>query len=158
MVNYKPEKSRRGFYGIGIYHPKTNVNIGTLWRSAHIFGASFIFTIGKRYQKQSSDTMCSPRHIPLYDYLSFEEFKDNLPYLAQLICVEIYQKSKRLKTFKHPHQAVYLLGAEDYGIPEKILNESIVVQIESPESHCLNVSVSGSIILYDRFIKNGGLQ
>jgi len=153
MAIYKPKKLHRGFYGIGIYHPKTSVNIGTLWRSAHIFGASFIFTIGKRYQKQASDTMCSPRHIPLYNYLSFEEFKDNLPYLAQLICVEINQKSKPLRTFKHPHQAVYLLGAEDYGIPEKILIQSIVIQIESHESYCLNVSTSGSIIMYDRFIK-----
>lgn len=155
MANYKPKKSCRGFYGIGIYHPKTAVNIGTLWRSAHIFEASFIFTIGKRYQKQASDTMCSPRHIPLYNYLSLEDFKENLPYLAQLVCIEINQKSRSLKTFKHPHQAVYLLGAEDYGIPEKILNESIVVQIDSPQSYCLNVSTSGSIIMYDRFRKNG---
>lgn len=155
MTIYKLEKSQRGFYGVGIYHPKTNVNIGTLWRSAYIFGASFIFTIGRRYTKQASDTMCSPRHIPLYDYLSFEEFKENLPYLARLICAEINQKSKALKDFKHPHQAAYLLGAEDYGIPEKILSDSIVLQIESPESHCLNVSTAGSIIMYDRFIKNG---
>ena len=119
MANYKPERSQRGFFGIGIYHPKTNINIGTLWRSAYIFGASFLFTIGRRYTKQASDTMCSPRHIPLYDYLSFEEFQENLPYLAQFICVEIASNSRSLKGFKHPHQAVYLLGAEDYGIPEK---------------------------------------
>ena len=78
--------------------------------------------------------------------------------MARLVCVEINEDAKPLKEFKHPHQAVYLLGAEDYGIPEKILNENIVIQIESPESHCLNVSTSGSIIMYDRFIKNGKVE
>jgi len=28
------------------YKNKTSLNIGTLWRSANIFGASFIFAIG----------------------------------------------------------------------------------------------------------------
>lgn len=32
---------KRGYYGIGIYHPKTTENVGTLWRSAHNFGADF---------------------------------------------------------------------------------------------------------------------
>jgi len=48
---------QRGFFGIGIQNIKTESNIGTLWRSANILGADFIYTIGKRYKKQSSDTM-----------------------------------------------------------------------------------------------------
>jgi tRNA (guanosine-2'-O-)-methyltransferase len=43
----------RGYYGIGIENVKTAENVGTLWRSAYILGASFIFTIGKRYKKQA---------------------------------------------------------------------------------------------------------
>ena len=143
----------RGYFGIGIYHPKTSVNIGTLWRSAYIFEASFIFTIGKRYRKQSSDTMCSRRHIPLFDYLSYEEFKKNLPHQAKLVCVEIDKKATTLREFNHPQQAVYLLGAEDYGLPEKAMKENEVIQIESPELFCLNVATSGSIIMYDRYAK-----
>ena len=143
----------RGYFGMGIYHPKTNVNIGTLWRSAYIFNASFLFTIGKRYAKQSSDTMCSPRHIPLFDYLSYEEFREHLPYQAKLVCVEIDKKATTLKELKHPHQAVYLLGAEDYGLPEKVLKGNVIIQIESPKQFCLNVATSGSIIMYDRYIK-----
>jgi hypothetical protein len=34
----------RGYFGIGIYHGKTEENIGTLWRSAYAYGADFVFT------------------------------------------------------------------------------------------------------------------
>ena len=46
-------KLKRGFFGIGIFHAKNEENIGTLWRSASILGADFIFTIGKPYRHQS---------------------------------------------------------------------------------------------------------
>ena len=59
---------KRGYFAIGIYESKTETNIGTLWRSAYNFGADFIFTIGKRYKKEPSDTTKSERHIPLYGY------------------------------------------------------------------------------------------
>lgn len=41
----------RGYCGIGIYAPKMPVNVGVLWRSAQLMGASFIFTIGARYKR-----------------------------------------------------------------------------------------------------------
>ena len=53
----------RGYFGIGIQNAKTDENIGTLWRSAFIMGASFIFTIGKRYKKQATDTPKSWKNI-----------------------------------------------------------------------------------------------
>lgn len=153
MSHKNMSTNMRGYFGIGIYHPKKNVNIGTLWRSACIFGASFMFTIGRRYVKQASDTLCSPRHVPLFNYLSYEEFKENLPYQARLICIEISNEAGTLKEFKHPQQAAYLLGAEDHGLPEKILKGNVIIQIESPRQLCLNVATSGSIIMYDRHIK-----
>lgn len=57
---------KRGYFGIGVYHPKNVINIGTLWRSANCFGADFLFTIGHRYKHQGSDTLKTYRHIPLY--------------------------------------------------------------------------------------------
>ena len=33
----------RGYFGIGIHCPKVTKNIGTLWRTAHILGADFMF-------------------------------------------------------------------------------------------------------------------
>jgi tRNA G18 (ribose-2'-O)-methylase SpoU len=54
-----------GYFEIGINNGKTEHNIGTLWRSAYQLGANSIFTIGRRYNKQSSDTYNVPDQIPL---------------------------------------------------------------------------------------------
>ena len=44
------------FFGIGVYQPKTSHNIGTLWRSAYILGAKFIFIVDGKDNNQTSDT------------------------------------------------------------------------------------------------------
>lgn len=148
----------RGFFGIGICNLKSDVNIGTLWRSAYIFDAAFIFTIGRRYKKQVSDTMATPRHVPLHNYCTFEDFIKFIPYDTQLVCVENKGAIRYLNDFTHPPRAIYLLGAEDNGLPEKILKNNVVVQIKSPKDFCLNVAVAGSIVMYDRYIKNGSKE
>ena len=143
----------RGFFGIGIINGKCEANIGTLWRSANIMGASFIFTIGKRYPKrQSTDTMDTPKHIPLYEYETYEDFKKNLPRDCEIIAVELDERSKPIEGLNHTERAVYLLGAEDKGIPMEVLADCKRI-IQLPGTHCLNVSVAGSIIMYDRNFK-----
>ena len=145
---------KRGYFGIGIYYPKTEYNIGTLWRSAFIFDAAFIFTIGKRYKKQCSDTPNSINHIPLYNYQAFEDFYKNIPYGCQLVCIELYNKARMLKNFIHPERAIYLLGAEDYGIPKEILERHTVVQIDQHQQFSLNVAVAGSIVINHRYMQS----
>lgn len=142
----------RGYCGIGIYNSKDPKNIGTLWRSAYIMGASFIFCIGKRYKHQASDTVKSTRHIPFYEYETFDEFNSNRPKSCQLIAIELDENSTPIKEFKHPLQGVYLLGAEDGGLPKCILEKCQHI-IQLPGEHCLNVSVAGSIVLFDRINK-----
>ena len=144
--------SNRGYFGVGVYHPKTAANIGTLWRSASVFGAAFIFTIGKRYKKQASDTTSTPTHTPLFHFNGFEDFKGCAPYSCPIIAIEQTQDSVNISSFNHPERAVYLLGAEDHGIPDSVLSQCHkVVEIRTPT--CLNVAVAGSIILYDRQTK-----
>lgn len=142
----------RGYFGIGIQDVKTAENIGTLWRSAFIFGASFIFTIGNRYKRQASDTTQSWRHIPLYNYLSFDEFYNAMPYDCRLIGIELTDKSTPIQDFKHPERCIYLLGAEDSGLTTEAISKCHELII-LPGSFCLNVSVAGSIVLYDRINK-----
>ena len=69
----------RGYFGIGIHCPKVTKNIGTLWRTAHILGADFMFIIGKRYENMSTDTRKSWRHVPLFEYPDYETFRSSLP-------------------------------------------------------------------------------
>lgn len=140
----------RGYFEIGVYHPKYEQNVGTLWRTAYTFGAAGIFTVGRRYKKQASDTLKSWRHIPLRHHGTYEEFLDCIPFGAQLVCVEITQDAVPLWEFNHPERAVYLLGAEDHGIPKWILERGAVVRIPSPRPFCLNVAVTGSIVMWDR--------
>ena len=148
----------RGYFGIGVYHPKTEHNIGTLWRSAYLFGAGFIFTIGRRYQKQASDTPNTFKHIPLFNYATYGEFIAYIPYAAQIICVELGETSRQLPTICHPQQAVYLLGAEDHGIPAEILQDKQVIQIPTVRLQSMNVAVAGSIVMYDRFVKGSQME
>lgn len=145
----------RGYFGIGIVNGKCEANIGTLWRSANIMGAHFIFTIGKRYPKrQTTDTMDTPKHIPLYEYDTFEDFYKNIPRDCEIIAIELDEKSKPIKTFNHPERAIYLLGAEDKGIPKELLQTYCKRIIQLPGEYSMNVAVAGSIIMFDRINKN----
>jgi tRNA (guanosine-2'-O-)-methyltransferase len=140
-----------GYYGIGIYHPKKILNLGTLWRSAHNFGAKFIFTIGQRYHKQPSDTTKAFRHVPLFNFLTWEDFREHIPHGCLPVFVEQAETAKNIVEFKHPKSAVYILGAEDHGVPESLMKGYRKVFIDTPM--CLNVSVAGSIIMFDRASK-----
>lgn len=147
----------RGYFEIGIYHTKTAVNIGTLWRSAYQLGASGIFTIGKRYKEQGSDTCKAHRHIPLRHFEDFEEFQGARPCGARLIGVEM--GGVPLSRFYHPEQCIYLLGAEDHGIPSEILDKcQQVVSLETVRQESYNVAVAGTLIMYDRNFREGKMK
>lgn len=140
----------KGYFGIGVFHPKREINIGTLFRSATCFGAAFVFTVGRRYKAQASDTCVTWKSIPLYHYLTIEELISHLPKSCPLVGVEILDTAVPLPEFKHPDRACYILGAEDHG-----LNRSAVLQchklVSIPgASNCLNVASAASIIMYDR--------
>ena len=137
------------YFGIGIQNGKTPENLGVLWRSAQNLGASFIFTIGNRYAKQACDTHNAVKSIPYYHYDTFEEFFSNIPVGTRIVGVELTEEAQDLETFNHPRRCVYLLGAEDHGLSKQAIEKShFLVKFNSTLS--LNVSVAGSIIMYDR--------
>ena len=145
-------KMKKGYFAIGIQNPKTEENIGTLWRSAYILGAAYIFTIGKRYKKQASDTPKSWKQIPLFNYETFEEFYKNIPYDCRLVGIELTDISTPISEFKHPERCIYLLGAEDSGLSKEAI-EKCHELVVLPGDICLNVSVAGSLAIYDRISK-----
>lgn len=149
MTRRAAARNPRGYFGIGIENTKTAVNVGTLWRSAQIFGAAFLFTIGRRYVQQASDTLKSWRHMPLYTYDSFDTFYAQMPYDCQLIGVELDERASSLERFTHPQRCVYLLGAEDHGLSAEARRRCHRL-VQLPGDHCLNVAVAGSIVLYHR--------
>lgn len=143
----------RGFCGIGVFHTKTPQNIGTLWRSAHNFGAQFVFTVGRRYQREASDTTKAWRSVPLYHYADMNDLMEHLPFDCRLIGVELDERAHDLSGYVHPERACYLLGAEDHGLNAEAMRRCHSLVFVPGAARCLNVSVAGSIVLYDRAAK-----
>jgi tRNA G18 (ribose-2'-O)-methylase SpoU len=143
---------KSGYFGIGCLNMKTSMNYGTLFRTAQVFGADFIFLIGNRFKPQASDTMKSWRHIPTFVYSDFSDFNEHRPYDCKLIGIEMTKSATPIKQFSHPKQACYLLGAEDNGLTNEAIKACQEV-IYLPGEHSLNVAVAGSIVLFDRISK-----
>jgi tRNA G18 (ribose-2'-O)-methylase SpoU len=144
--------SQRGYYGLVCWRPKHETNVGTLWRSAFLYDAAFIGTIGRRYEKQASDTPNTAQRIPMNHYEDVDDLKKHLPHGCPLIGVELSENAVPLNKFWHPPNACYLLGAEDYGLPNSVLAKCHkVVQIPAAREWSMNVATAGAILLYDRF-------
>lgn len=139
----------RGFFEIGIYRSKTPANVGTLWRSAYQMGAAGIFTVGQRYPHQASDTVKAYKHVPSREYADIDALLAGLPYSCPIVAIEM--GGKPLANFVHPERAVYLLGAEDHGIPASVLARChYTICLPSVRTESYNVAVAGSLVMFDR--------
>ena len=141
-------------FAIGVDHPKHEVNIGTLWRSGFNLGAALLFTVGRRYEprKQHGDTVKAHRHIPLLHFETWAEARKHFPFAWVPVGIEIGRAATDLREYKHPDSAVYILGAEDHGLTNEaaaLCRDLVVI----PSRLCLNVSVAGAIVMYDRLTK-----
>lgn len=153
MTKLQSRRSR-GYFAIGVERPKNEDNIGTLLRSAVCFDAAFMFTVGRRFPRQASDTLRSWRHTPIMEYDNVADWHAHIPYDCVPVGVEISDRARPLETFVHPERAIYILGPEDGSLSrEAQLACAHVVQIET--RYCLNLAVAGSVLLYDRHAKRG---
>lgn len=136
---------------IGIENPQHKENLGTLWRSAYQLGALSIFTIGSVYKPQNSDTYKTWKQIPYYVYESIEK----MPIPLDFVLVGVEQGGCCLTQFQHPKRAMYLLGNEGTGLtPQAKELCHQIVSIPSIRLNSYNVSMAGTIIMYDRMCKN----
>jgi len=144
----------RGYFVIGIWRTKDDLNVGGLWRAAALYGAAGIFTVGRRYRRrQASDTTNTRRHIPLHHYDDLDDLVAHLPHATPLIGVELDPRATMLADYQHPERACYLLGAEDHGLSPAVRDRCHdLVQIETPEPWSMNVASAGSILLRDRHL------
>jgi tRNA G18 (ribose-2'-O)-methylase SpoU len=145
----------RGFFGIGVEGISKPMNVGNLLRSAHAFGASFFFTVSPVvdvHEMQRSDTSDAFGHIPFYN---FEKPADLLlPRGTSLVAIELLEDSVDLPSFRHPQQAVYVLGPEKSSVsPEMLARCDHAIKI--PMKFCVNVGVAGALVMYDRLLSMG---
>ncbi|NCC72894.1 MAG: TrmH family RNA methyltransferase [Sphingobacteriia bacterium] len=137
------------FFEIGIYQSKRIYNLGTLWRTAYQLGATGVFTIGRRYERQPSDPFVVERQIPLRNFENFTQFLAQRPVNTLLVGIE--DGGTPLAEFDHPPQAIYLLGAEDIGLPAVVREKcNCIVTLDAMVRASYNVAVAGSIVMYDR--------
>jgi tRNA(Leu) C34 or U34 (ribose-2'-O)-methylase TrmL len=145
----------RGYFGIGVEGLSKPMNAGTLFRSAHAFGASFVFTIGGVWQEREanlSDTSDSAGQVPHYHFSGLGEMQ--LPHRCALVGIELLDEAVELPSFRHPRCAAYVLGPERGSLsPELTALCDHIIRI--PTSFCINLAIAGSIVMYDRVISLG---
>ncbi|MDP6343287.1 MAG: RNA methyltransferase [Alphaproteobacteria bacterium] len=144
----------RGYFGIGVERLSKPMNAGNLFRSAHAFGAGFLFTVAGSYHRGQaiSDTGRSTDQVPFYEFGSVGEM--NLPEGCRLVGIELLDEAVELPTFKHPIRAAYVLGPERGSLsPDLVARCDHLVKI--PTSFCVNVAMAGAIVMYDRTVSLG---
>jgi tRNA G18 (ribose-2'-O)-methylase SpoU len=142
----------RGYFGIGVEGISKPMNLGALFRSAHAFGASFVFTVGAAYSRNAADTTDAAANIPYYDFADLDALR--LPKDCALVGIEFREDAAVLPSFRHPRTAAYLLGPERGSLsPRLVACCDHVVKI--PTRFCVNLSVAGAIVMYDRLLSTG---
>lgn len=144
----------RGFFGIGVERMSKPMNAGNLFRTAHAFGAGFVFTIDAEYSVNAarSDTSRTPENLPWYVYESAADLK--LPEGCRLVGIELLDEAIDLPSFRHPSRAAYVLGPEMGSLsPGLVARCDHVIKI--PTSFCVNVGIAGAIVMYDRLLTMG---
>ncbi len=145
----------RGYFGIGVEGISKAANAGALYRTAHAFGASFVFTVGAAYVRgegETADTSKSTDHLPLYDFAAVEDLR--LPDDCSLIGVELLDDAVDLPSFRHPTRAAYVLGPERGGLSAELVDLCDRV-VKIPTRFSINVGLAGALVMYDRTLSLG---
>ncbi|MEM1200311.1 MAG: RNA methyltransferase [Pseudomonadota bacterium] len=152
--NTKRMTSMRGYFAIGVEGISKPMNVGNMVRSAHAFGASFVFTVAAHPKagRAPSDTSKTHSQLPFYRWSSVEDMA--LPADCVLVGVELLDEAINLPSFRHPAKAAYVFGPERGSLsPEMLARCKHTIKI--PTSFCINVATAGSIVMYDRVTSLG---
>ncbi len=148
----------RGYFAIGVEGISKSMNVGNLFRSAHAFGASFVFTVAANYslaEGRKSDTSKAPGHLPFYSFPDIASLV--LPKACTLVGVELTDDAIELPSFHHPPQAAYVLGPERGSLSGDMTSKCEFV-VKIPVRFCVNVGIAGAIVMYDRLVSLGRFQ
>lgn len=146
----------KGYFAIGAEGISKPMNLGALMRTANAFGASFVFSVNAEDRTKvayKSDTSRTFKTVPYYQWESIDEIV--LPRECQMVGVELTDEAVDLPEFKHPRMAAYVLGPERGSLsPEMQAKCKHIIKI--PTNFCINVSLAGALVMYDRVRSMGG--
>jgi len=143
----------RGYFGIGVEGINKPFNVGNLFRSAHAFDASFVFTIAATYRRSEgaqTDTSDTLANLPFYSFPTMGELM--LPKGCALVGVELQDDAVELPSFTHPRCAAYVLGPERSSLSPALTARCDHV-LKIPTKFCLNVGIAGVVVMYDRLLQ-----
>jgi tRNA G18 (ribose-2'-O)-methylase SpoU len=141
----------KGYFGIGVEGVSKAMNVGNLFRSAHAFGASFVYTVSAAFdpEKGASDTSSALGQVPYYRFDDVESMR--LPAGCALVGVEFMDDAVPLPSFRHPRRAAYVLGMERGSLSPRMM-QCLDHVVKIPTRFCLNLAAAGAIVMYDRMI------
>jgi tRNA G18 (ribose-2'-O)-methylase SpoU len=145
----------RGYFGIGAEGISKSMNVGSLFRTAHAFDASFVFTVAAVYSRTEgakADTSDATAHLPFYDFPDIKLMA--LPQGCSLVGIEITDDAIDLPSFHHPKNAAYILGPER-GALSPAMTERCDYVIKIPTKFSINVGLAGALVMYDRLVSLG---
>lgn len=146
--------SGRGYFGVGAEGISKPGNLGALVRTAHAFGASFLFFVApyRPLRDAIADTSKAERSLPVFEASRAGELV--LPRQCKLVGVELTDEAVPLPSFRHPLHAAYVFGPERGQLsPEMVARCDWVVRI--PTQFSVNLGIAVGIALYDRFLSHG---
>ena len=148
------DKKARGYFAIGAEGISKPMNLGNLMRSAHAFGASFIFTVDAHYTVRQGryDTYKAKHLLPYYAWETVAEMQ--LPKDCRLVGVELTEDAIELPSFRHPSRAAYVLGREKGSLSPQMMERCEFV-VKIPTAFCINLATAGAIVMYDRLRSSG---
>lgn len=145
----------RGYFGIGAERISKPMNLGSLLRTAHAFGASFAFTIGAGFEPRAvarADTSAAAANLPLHVFADVPSL--TLPVGCRLVGVELLDEAVELPSFRHPARAAYVFGPER-GSLSPALTARCDFLVKIPTKFCVNLGVAGALVMYDRMLSMG---
>ena len=140
----------KGYFAVGAEGISKPMNLGALMRTANAFGASFVFSVNAEDRTKAaykSDTSRTFKTVPYYQWDSIGDIV--MPRECQMVGVELTEDAVELPEFKHPRMAAYVLGPERGSLsPEMQARCAHIIKI--PTKFCINVSLAGALVMYDR--------
>lgn len=141
----------RGYFGVGAEGISKPGNLGALVRTAHAFGASFLFFVSAywRLREAFSDTSKAERSIPLFEAPSADALV--LPKHCKLVGVELADDAALLPSFRHPLNAAYVFGPERGALSQAMTSRCDWI-VRIPTRFSINLGIAVGIVLYDRYL------
>lgn len=141
-------------FGVALIDCKNAWNLGNALRSTVAFGGSNFIVEGSRWigtgDWVKTDTENARDTIPMF--LGVKNVFDYIPNGHETVAVEMVKDAESIVSFKHPKHAVYLFGAEDNRLPDRII-DSCRHKVMIPTAYSLNLAACVACICHDRMLK-----